>query len=62
MAPKKGGGLVVAYAEKGFGTINIDHKKGTITEKVFGIAPNLQGNNLVMNDAKCSPDGRFFAG
>lgn len=62
MAPKAGGGFVCSFLNKGFGTIDLN-EDGTLTETVFKINPNVHGENFVVfNDAKCSPEGRFFAG
>ena len=62
MAPKKGGGMITSFYTKGFGTIDID-AKGKATERLFGLAPEMgPGSTVVNNDAKCSPEGRYFAG
>ena len=63
MAPKKGGGFVCSFLHEGFGTIDIN-EDGSVTETLFGVKPaNMtKENEVCFNDAKCSPDGRFFAG
>jgi len=64
MAPKEGGGVICSYCSKGIGTIDIDHKKKTVKEDIWGLGPNMltKGSTVVTNDAKCSPEGRYFAG
>ena len=63
MAPKKGGGMIASYCTKGIGTIDINHKQKTVKEELWGLAPNMgPGSMIVTNDAKCSPEGRYFAG
>jgi len=62
MAPKTGGGFVCSFLHEGFGTIDFN-EDGSLTETPFGIKPNMtKENEVCFNDAKCSPDGRFFAG
>jgi len=56
MAPRSAGGLVVAVRD-GFGFC--DPEAGTF-ELVGRVDADRPGNR--MNDGKCDPDGRFFAG
>ncbi len=61
MAPWERGGFVCSFVHKGIGTLEI--KDGQVIETIFGMTPNMtEENGIVFNDAKCSPDGRFFAG
>ena len=61
MAPWEDGGFVCSFVHKGFGTLKI--ADGKVEETILGVAPNItESNGIVFNDAKCSPDGRFFAG
>ena len=62
MAPKEGSGFVCVFKDHGFGTLDFNDD-GTVKETLFGLKPEMtEENGVVFNDAKCSPDGRFFAG
>ena len=62
MAPKRNGGFVCTFLWQGFGTLDLD-VHDNIKETIFSNKPNMTDeNHICFNDAKCSPDGRFFAG